>query len=82
MNKKSMTKNEKVMLKTLRWLARFNLGDMYEERIQKTLTAVGACPHRFSGYSDRLRKWDGSKPEQCVYCNLTRAEIKKTKVNS
>lgn len=58
-----MTKHEKEMLNTLRWLARFNLGDVYEERIQKTLINVNKCSHRFH---------DG----ECVYCNKTRKQLR------
>lgn len=54
-----------LMINTLRYLSKFNLGDDLELRIRKTLIKVNACAHAWTMYE---------RPNYCIYCNRKRSK--------
>jgi hypothetical protein len=66
----------KKMIKTLKWLNKFHLGDDFDDHIRKTLIKIGKCPHQFSGKSGTA---GNRNPGKCYYCKKTRKQIKDSK---
>lgn len=66
MSMKKLTKNEREMLNTLRYLSRFNIGDDLEYRIKKTLCKVSG------NHFKKTIPTTYSRYKICAKCYLTK----------